>query len=78
MCKYCEMTGYHIYRGYFGGMVYAESEHNISETEHENCRIVNMNGNYKIRVAGTYEAFSEPINYCPFCGKKLNNMSSSC
>ena len=20
------MTGYHIYRGYFGGMVYAESE----------------------------------------------------
>lgn len=23
------MTAYHINRGYFGGMVYAESEHNI-------------------------------------------------
>lgn len=77
MCKYCNIGEYRIYKGYFGGMIYAESEHNISETEHENCRIVNMNGNYKIRVAGTREAFSEPINYCPFCGKKLNKLSSS-
>lgn len=74
MCKYCEMKPYHTYGGFFGSILYAESEHNISETVHENCRIINMNGKYKIRVAGNYdEGFSEPINYCPFCGEKLNN-----
>lgn len=77
MCKYCDMNKYRINRGYFGGMFYVESENNISETEHEFCRIVNKDGEYKIRVAGTYEGFSEPINYCPFCGRKLNNLLSS-
>lgn len=76
MCKYCDMGKYHINNGYYGGMVYAESENDISETNYESCRIVNMNGNYKIRVAGSYEGFSEPINYCPFCGKKLKNYNN--
>lgn len=76
MCKYCEMNRYRINRGYFGGFCYAESENNISETDHETCRIVNKDGEYKIRVAGTYEGFSEPINYCPFCGEKLKNYNN--
>ncbi len=76
MCKYCDMSRYRINRGYFGGMFYEESENNISETNHEYCRIVYKDGKYKIRVAGTYEGFSEPINYCPFCGKKLKNYNN--
>ena len=29
-------------------------------------------GNFYIYLSGSYEDFSEPIKYCPFCGRKLN------
>ena len=43
----------------------------ICNTDYESCKIVNENDDYCFYLSGTYEDWSEPISYCPFCGRKL-------
>lgn len=72
MCKYCELSNPRIVDGPYGRCYYSESKNEITETRFETCKIANINGKYVIRVYGNCEEFSEPIKYCPFCGKYLN------
>lgn len=72
MCKYCDIKLNHVYQGDFGMLTQGESEVNIAETRFESCKIEVLNGKYVIGIGGMESNFSEPINYCPFCGKELN------
>lgn len=64
MCKYCELK----YDGVYDRQI---SEYPIADSKYEECRIVLDQGKYVIRVCGSMEDYSEPIKYCPFCGKEL-------
>lgn len=68
MCKYCdckidqraELLGC---RGMGEQMV---------DTHYTACNIQRMSdGSYCIYAAGDDEGWTEPISYCPFCGRKL-------
>ena len=72
MCKYCDIKSKHIYQGDFGMLTQGESEVNIVETKFEICKIEMLDSKYVIGIGGMESNFSEPINYCPFCGKELN------
>ena len=72
MCKYCDIKSKHIYQGDFGMLTQGESEVNIVETRFEICKIEVFDGKYVIGVYGMESNFSEPIKYCPFCGKEFN------
>ena len=73
MCKYCDIKRNHIYqKNDYSKLIHGESENNIAETRFEACRIEVYNGKYVIYVFGMESNFSEPINYCPFCGKEFN------
>lgn len=61
MCKYCDVK-----ENLMGAM-----GTEIADTKYEACYISKYNGVYRIRVAGGYEDYSEPISYCPFCGRNL-------
>ena len=69
MCKYCEVKP----------SVYSwdTDKHGdiICSTNYENCNIIQCsdNGNFHIRISGSYEDFSEEIFFCPFCGRKLKD-----
>ncbi len=74
MCKYCNMIpDIHDW---------CETEFDYSgdpivEGAHDICKIIRRNGVYLIQLNGFLgyrETLSaEPINYCPFCGRKLND-----
>ena len=72
MCKYCDISSKEFLGKYYNDKNYGESETEIADTRHEGCKIVLYHGNHVIVVRGNYEDFSEPINYCPFCGKEFN------
>ena len=64
MCKFCETdTWNHLYNIWVGEV--------ICDTIYEDCKIVRKDDDYRIRLSGSYEDYSEPISYCPFCGRKL-------
>ena len=43
------------------------------ERRYEDCVIQKMSDDtYCIYVVGRSEGWSDPIKYCPFCGRKLN------
>lgn len=46
-------------------------ESDICDGKYERCEIVYNNGKYYIRLTGSYETDSEPILWCPFCGRRL-------
>ena len=71
MCKYCDVkpSGYEWDTNEYG--------EKICETNYESCKIAKSDdGNFYIYLSGSYEDFSEPISFCPFCGcdltKKIN------
>ena len=60
MCKYCEID--------------KESKcasEPLVDGGYEACRIVIYDGTYCIEVCGSGENWSDPIKYCPFCGREL-------
>lgn len=59
MCKYCETLP---------NVPFCES---IVDTGFENCAIMYDMGIPFIGLSGDDFSSSEPINYCPFCGKNL-------
>lgn len=66
MCKYCEVKpSCHDWdKNEYGDI--------ICETNYEGCKISKSDdGNFCIYLSGSYEDFSEPISFCPFCGRKL-------
>jgi len=67
MCKYCEVKpSCHEWDT-------NEYGDKICETNYEGCKIAKSDdGNFYIYLVGSYDDFSEPIKYCPFCGRKLN------
>lgn len=67
MCKYCDVKP--------SSNVWDKDEYGdmICNTKYEGCNIVKSDdGNFYIYLCGSYEDFSEPISFCPFCGRKLN------
>ena len=64
MCKYCETDTWNNFSQFWMGEV-------ICDTKYEECKIVHENDDYYIYLVGSYEDYSEPISYCPFCGRKL-------
>ena len=66
MCKYCEVKSscYDWDTNEYGDI--------ICKTNYESCKISKSDdGNFYIYLSGSYEDFSEPISFCPFCGRKL-------
>lgn len=69
MCKYCECKV--KYEGY------EKEGTSIAECQYSACCIIQpLNSKeYFIAVAGDGDEFwqyDEPISFCPFCGRKLN------
>ena len=72
MCKYCDIKNIQKCAVYYGNSTFGQADNSIAETKYEDCRIAIYNDRYVIYLSGSYEDFSEPIKYCPFCGRKLN------
>ena len=70
MCKYCDVNKKSI-GGYYVNEIYGEAETYICDNRYECCSIAYKDGVYCIRICGNDEGFSEPISWCPFCGRKL-------
>ena len=64
MCKYCETDTWDNLLQFWMGEV-------ICDTIYEECKIVRKDDDYHIRLTGSYEDYSDPISFCPFCGRKL-------
>lgn len=67
MCKYCEVKSpFFECTNEYGDI--------ICETNYGSCQIIKSknDGSFYVYLCGPYEDFSEPIKYCPFCGRKLN------
>jgi hypothetical protein len=64
MCKYCETDTWDNISQFWMGEL-------ICDTQYECCKIIHKNDDYHIRLSGSYEDYSDPISYCPFCGRKL-------
>lgn len=64
MCKYCETDTWDNISKFWMGEV-------ICDNTYEDCKIVHTDDDYYIYLIGSYEDYSEPISYCPFCGRKL-------
>lgn len=71
MCIYCNMIP-DIHDWGETEITYS-GESNICDDKYEYCQIVYNNNNYYIKLIGSNETYSEPISYCPFCGRKLKN-----
>lgn len=67
MCKYCDLRE----------DIHPYGEHTdmkgevICDGKYEVCRIIQIGISYHIQLLGSYETLSDPIGYCPFCGRKL-------
>ena len=60
MCKYCEIDKESKY-----------ASKPLADGKYEACRIVIYDGSYCISVYGSGENWSDPIKFCPFCGREL-------
>lgn len=60
MCKYCEIHENN-----------KRADEPLADGKYEACSIVIYNGAYCIEVYGSGENWSDPIHYCPFCGREL-------
>ena len=67
MCQYCNMSeDIPLY----GGVPELRGA-TICDGKYESCQIIYRNNFYYIQLTGSYETLSDPISYCPFCGRKL-------
>ena len=69
MCKYCECK-----KSKISPFLSCRGEE-IVDTRYTACHIEYDEdiGTYTIYAAGDDEGWSEPISFCPFCGRKLND-----
>lgn len=72
MCKYCDLDENGISEPLVSGLGVC-------------CELVIENNHYYLVIYGDSEVYSDPIHYCPFCGKELKveeskakNSSSIC
>lgn len=73
MCKYCDIDKKRIQKlsdGYYS-CTFAEADNYLVDGKYEACGVAIYGNRYVLRLVGNDETFSEPISYCPFCGKKL-------
>ena len=49
------------------------AEEDICDGKYETCRIIVRNERHYIQLTGSYETLSDPISWCPFCGRKLKS-----
>lgn len=66
MCKYCETDTWNNLSQFWMGEA-------ICDTKYEDCKIVHENDDYYLYLEGSYEDYSDPISWCPFCGRKLKD-----
>lgn len=67
MCEYCDLReDIHSY-GEHTDMIGED----ICDGIYEACRIIKRDEIHYIRLVGSYETLSDPISYCPFCGREL-------
>ena len=67
MCKYCDTK---LDEQFPGLGVHGET---IARDSSAECEIAKIAENYYIRLWGyDVKLSTEPIKFCPFCGKKLN------
>lgn len=69
MCRYCNMIP-DIHDWSETNITYS-AEEDICDGKYEGCKIVYNNDRYYIVLRGSYETYSEPISWCPFCGRRL-------
>ena len=69
MCRYCNMIP-DIHDWNETEFTYS-AEEDICDGKYEGCKIVYYKNKYYIRLTGSYETDSEPISWCPFCGRRL-------
>lgn len=69
MCRYCNMIP-DIHDWNETELTYS-AEGDICDGKYEYCKIVYNNNNYYVVLRGSYETYSEPISWCPFCGRRL-------
>lgn len=67
MCEYCYLREDIRPYGECTDMIGED----ICDGIYEACRIIKRDDVYYIRLVGSYETLSDPISYCPFCGRKL-------
>ena len=67
MCKYCDLR--EDIRPY-GKRADMLGEY-ICDGKYEACRIIKRDDVYCMQLIGTYETLSDPISWCPFCGRRL-------
>lgn len=70
MCSYCSMIP-DIHDWSETDITYSGAS-DICDGQYEYCKIVYNNDKFYIVLRGSHETYSEPLNYCPFCGRKLN------
>lgn len=58
MCKYCELDKDGIAEPLVSGLGVC-------------CELVIEKNNYYLVIYGDSEVYSEPVHYCPFCGREL-------
>ena len=67
MCKYCDFVK--------DTRSYAEPTDMIGEDicdgKYEACKMIGRDDQYYIQLIGSYETLSDPISWCPFCGRRL-------
>lgn len=68
MCQYCDLRK--DTRPYAGPTDMIGED--ICDGKYEGCKIIERNERYYIQLTGSYETLSDPISWCPFCGRRLN------
>lgn len=85
MCKFCEIElGYtatieeHEYKTMLGDKVRDEDRYSVGlladDNDEPNYYIVAAH--YSMSTGRDYDVMEIPIQYCPFCGRKLHNVDS--
>ena len=67
MCKYCDLREDIRPYGERGDMI----GEIICDGKYEACRIIECHERHFIQLTGSYETLSDPISWCPFCGRRL-------
>ena len=70
MCEYCDLKP--VKTNCYAGIDKIYVGKPIMDTSYySNIKIVNINGDFLLKVSGERYTNTSRINYCPFCGRKL-------
>lgn len=67
MCEYCDLREDIRPYGERGDMIGKE----FCDGHYEACKIIKRGDRQYIQLIGHYETLSDPISWCPFCGRRL-------